>query len=451
MTHVLPSIFLAWALGLTQVALARVESKRPNIVLILADDLGAECLNCYGGTSYETPHLDALARSGVRFANAFGTPICSPSRVELMTGRYGFRTGWTSLIEGKDDYLDPAKETTFAHVLKDAGYATAVAGKWQLCGFNRHPDHARECGFDASCLWAWILDRGKTSRYWEPGVWQDGRDRQDVADRYGPDVYREYLINFMARRRDEPFFAYYPMALVHGPFEPTPASAGIRPRGAGRGKGDPALFAEMVAYMDKEVGEIVAALGRLRLLDDTLILFSGDNGTPREITSMLAETAIPGGKGQMTDAGTHVPLIASWRGTIAPGQVRDDLVDFSDVLPTLVEVAGVERPEDVTLDGRSFAPQLLGEPGTPRDWVYSQLGNRKFVREHRWKLHGDGQLHDLQADPFEQAPLPLDEGGVAGEARRRLQAVLDRLEAEGEGPSPERRGRRRAARNKERP
>lgn len=415
----------------------------PNILLILADDLGAECLNGYGGTSYRTPNLDALARSGVRFTNAFCTPLCSPSRVELMTGRYGFRIGWTHLIEGKDDYFDPSKEITSARVLKAAGYATAVAGKWQLCGFDRHPDHPRACGFDESCLWAWILDRGRTSRYWNPAVWQDGKERKVEAGRYGPDVYREFLIDFMARHRDVPFFAYYPMALVHGPFEPTPDGPQA-PRG-GRGRGDPANFADMVAYMDKEVGEIIAAIDRLDLREDTLILFSGDNGTPRQITSKLGDTPVPGGKGQMTDAGTHVPLIASWRGTITPGRVCEDLVDFSDVLPTLVEVSGAERPAGVTLDGRSFAPQLFGRPGTPRDWVFSELGGKWFVRERHWKLHGDGRLYDLQSDPFEREPVPPGANGEAAEARRRLRAVLDRLEDEGAGAPRERRGRRRAS------
>ncbi len=422
----------------------------PNIVLILADDLGAECLNSYGGTSYRTPNLDALARSGVRFTNAFSTPLCSPSRVELMTGRYGFRTGWTRLIEGKDDYLDPRKETTFARVLKAAGYATAVAGKWQLCGFDRHPDHAREIGFDESCLWSWVLDRGKTSRYWDPGVWQDGAERKDVAARYGPDVYREFLIDFMTRHRDGPFFAYYPMALVHGPFEPTPDGAKAPDdRRARRGRGDPAHFADMVAYMDKEVGEIVAALDRGGLLEDTLILFTGDNGTPRQITSMLGETPLPGGKGQMTDAGTRVPLIASWKGTIAPGRVCEDLINFCDVLPTFVDVAGAKRPDGVTIDGRSFAPQLFGKPGTPRDWVFVRLGDRRFVRDRRWKLHGDGRLHDMRADPLERTPQPADAGGDANEARHRLRGVMDRLEEEGAGGPSERRGRRRAAKASE--
>src|SRR6187455_937332 len=123
----------------------RASEGKPNVILILADDLGAECLNSYGGTSYKTPNLTALAKSGLQFQNCFATPLCSPSRVELMTGRYGFRTGWTQLIEsGTDEYFDPKKEKTFGAMMKEAGYATGLAGKWQLAQFEKHPDHVRE-------------------------------------------------------------------------------------------------------------------------------------------------------------------------------------------------------------------------------------------------------------------------------------------------------------------
>lgn len=395
---------------------------KPNIVLILADDLGAECLSCYNGTSYRTPNLDRLAQTGIRFANCYATPLCSPSRVQLMTGRYGFRTGWTNLIgRATPKFYDP-KEKTFAHMLNAAGYATAIAGKWQLADFKQHPDNVKQCGFDEYCCWTWVFDGTKTSRYWKPSLWQNGKLRDDVADRYGEDVFCDFLIDFVTRKSDRPFFVYYPMALVHAPFEPTPDS---RKAGqAGRGKNN---FPDMVAYMDRTVGRLVAALDKLGLRENTLVLFAGDNGTPREITSKADTLEIRGGKGTVTHFGAHVPLIANWKGTTPAGKVLKDLIDFSDMVPTLADLTGAERAKDVTVDGRSFAPQLRGQTGNPREWIFVQLGPQRFLRDSRWLLHSDGRLYDIQSDPSEAKDLAGSDQEEVNSARKRLGALLGRL------------------------
>ena len=205
-------------------------ARPPNIVLILADDLGASSLPAYGATTSSTPHLDALARSGIRFESACATPLCSPSRAQLLTGRYGFRTGWTNLIgRGTPRFFEP-KERTFGHLLETAGYATALAGKWQLAtSFRERPDHVKECGFREYCVWADDLDERRSSRYWDPEVWRDGK-LEKLPGRYGEDVFADYLIEFMRRNRSRPFLAYYPMVLVHPPFEPTPAQRAGRRR-----------------------------------------------------------------------------------------------------------------------------------------------------------------------------------------------------------------------------
>lgn len=436
---------------------AAAATERPNIVLIMADDLGYECLGCYGGTSYLTPNLDALAASGLRFGHAYCTPLCTPTRVQIMTGLYPFRTGWKTgiwTLPDNQQSIDARKLKTFGHILRDAGYATAVAGKWQLNRFDLfNPDHPKDCGFDDYCLWTWRYGGTNPSRYWDPSVWQDGKLRQDLAGQYGPDVYADFLIDFITRNQSRPFLAYYPMALTHLPLHDTPD---LR---ANPGQ-FPSQFAAMVNYMDKLVGRIVVSLTQLGLRERTLVLFTGDNGTPSQITSMLGDIPIKGGKNTMTDPGTHVPLIANWPGTVPAGVVSEDLVDVSDILPTLAEVAGVPIPDkapvDVgrtiagsyrpggsvpvrltavgtdrpALDGRSFAPQLRGEAGRPREWVFCERGNERYVREKRWRLHEDSILFDMETDPWENNPIaPADpHTPEAAAARARLQAVLDELQ-----------------------
>ena len=407
------------ALALLLPAAASQEAKKPNVVLILADDLGAECLGSYGCTSYKTPHLDALARSGLKFENAYCTPLCSPSRVQLMTGRYGFRTGWTQLIGAEgDQHFDPGKERTFGHLLKAAGYATGIAGKWQLCHFDKHPDHLRECGFDESCMWTWQWEGKRSSRYWNPSVWQNGKMLPDTDGKYGPDIFSDFACDFIRRHKDTPFFFYYPMALVHEPFEPTPDNKN------GKGK---KVFPDMVAYMDKIVGKIVATLDECKLRENTLVLFTGDNGTTKGIPSQVGDKTVIGGKSTMKDTGSHVPLIASWPGTAPAGKALDDMVDFSDVVPTLCDLTGAKLPT-ATVDGRSFAEQVRGRKGTPREWVFVQLGKNRFVRDQRWKLHSDGRLFDLRNDPDEEKPLAGESvPPEATSARKRFEDVLEKL------------------------
>jgi len=408
---------------------------RPNILLIMADDLGYECLGCNGGTSYRTPNLDALASSGMRFEHCYSMPLCSPSRIKLMTGRYNFRNylGW--------GILDP-KERTFGHLLREAGYATCISGKWQLCHFDlpENADHPKRAGFDEFCVWTWEFQGGKPSRYWDPYIWQDGKLRDDLKGKYGPDVHCDFVIDFIERNKSRPFFAYYTTNLVHAPYVPTPdskpAAGAKKPKGkkqrAGREN-----YADMVAYLDKCVGRVVQTLDRLGLREQTLILFTGDNGTPVGITSKMGDVAIPGGKGSTKDTGIHVPLLANWKGTVPAGRTCSDPVDFADFLPTLAEVAGAPLPEGVKIDGRSFYPQLLGRPGNPRGWVFLSASDSKtgkaspkgLVRDRRWKLYSDGRLFDTQADRFEENAIRPGEGTAeANSARKRLQAVLDSIQ-----------------------
>lgn len=414
-------VVLALILLLPALANAAAVPEKPNILLILADDLGAECLGSYGGTSYRTPNLDELARTGLRFANCYATPLCSPSRVQLMTGRYGFRTGWTNLIDrDTPEFLNP-KEFNFAHLLKSAGYRTAVAGKWQLAEFEKHPNHVNECGFDEYRCWAWKLDGRRTERYWNPVTWENGKARVGKPGEYGEDLFSDFLIDFMKRNQSNPFFAYYPMTLVHAPFDPTPDSgSALASKKKKRKAESKSNFPAMVAYMDKTVGKLVAALDELGLREKTVIIFTGDNGTPRDVMTKANGLEIRGGKGNVTHIGAHVPLITSWKGTIKRAKVLQDLVDFSDVLPTFAELARAHTPSGLKIDGHSFAPQLRGQRGNPREWVFVQLGDRRFVRDERWLLHDDGRMYDPCCDPLERRNL-------AGELRRKHEPAIEKL------------------------
>jgi arylsulfatase A-like enzyme len=434
-------VLAAGALAAASVARAQATEtggapeRPPNVVLILADDLGSECLGSYGGESYATPQLDALAADGVRFTHFFSQPLCTPSRVKLLTGRSNVRNYVRFSI------LDP-DERTIAHVLSGAGYATGAVGKWQLLGAEHYEEHAGTgatpdaAGFDEWCLWQVgrlgsryadpLLDifGGESAIGAEPAP---GEERPALEGRYGPNVFAEWADAFISRHADESFFLYYPMALVHAPFVPTPANPA---RDAGDRAG---CFADMVGYMDAVVGRIVASLERAGVADDTLILFLGDNGTDRRITSLANGREVRGGKRATTDTGTRVPLIARWPGRVSAGVVADDLVDLSDVLPTVCELAGIALPPEPELDGVSFAPRLLGRPFEGREWVFEYHDPRpgnpsfppvRFVRGRRYKLYDSGELFDLVADPDERSPLAEGASEEARAARASLAAVL---------------------------
>jgi len=387
-------------------------AQSPNIVLIMADDLGYECLGAYGGTSYNTPNLDKLAASGTRFEHCYSQPLCTPSRVKLMTGISNARN------YVRFNVLD-WKETTFGNLLKNAGYKTCIAGKWQLKGGLEAPAHF---GFDEYCLWQ-LTHRHE--RYYNPGFEINGKPVQFNNGEYGPDVVNRYVCDFIGKKHKQPFFAYYPMLLPHAPFLPTPDSADHKPGQIptpGR-----KYFKDMVAYIDKLVGNVITKLEQLGIRENTLVIFTGDNGTGSGIVSNFRGGKYRGGKRQTTDNGTRVPLILNQPGTVSAGLVCNDLVDFSDFLPTLCEAAGTPVPDKLKIDGRSFLAQATGRKGNPRQWVYSWHKRKPFARTQRYKLYGNGRFHDLQSDPNEQKPLDLTTlNKETAAVYKQLAAVLDK-------------------------
>jgi arylsulfatase A len=424
-------------------------SRRVNIIFILADDLGAEALGCYGGVKFtdgkkevfglvKTPNLDALAQAGIRFEHCFATPVCSPSRAQFLTGKYNFRVGFPDILgrNGATRSLDAQAHPTVAMRLKEVGYVTAVVGKWHLGdagGGKAVPKsadqdttcvHARECGFDRQCLFG----GEHLEDYGEP---QKGS--------YTPDILQDWALRFLDSRKGktEPFFLYYASPIPHFSYLPTP----LNPDGPGRGDdkmgkmyGNMKNFPYLVEYLDKQVGEILAKLKELGMRENTLVVFAGDNGTPPWlVTEMRDGRKIQWGKGTMKDTGSWVPFLASWPGQIAGESIYGGLADFSDIMPTCLELAGAQVPSG--LDGVSFAPQLQSKPGKPREWVHSHYVNQCFVRDTKWKLRENGELYDVSGAPYVEKLVPPDQDTTESKAARvRLKIVLERLHpTEGNG------------------
>ena len=337
--------------------------------------MGYEALSVNGSESCKSPNLDKLADQGVRFTNCFANPLCTPSRAKIMTGQYNVRNyvNFGLLDRG---------QTTFAHQLKAAGYKTCIAGKWQL---GKETDSPQHFGFEQSCLWQHTRsgrskENGKNvdRRFVNPLLEFNGKEKDYVNGEYGPQVCTDFICDFIDENKEKPFLVYYPMILTHCPFDPTPDSTDWDPKrlGSTTYKGDrnnpQRHFRDMVAYADKVVGQIVAQLEKAGVRDNTLLIFTGDNGTDKPIVTPWNGTKVAGDKGNMTDAGTRVPLIASWpAGIKQPGRVVDDLVEFCDVMPTLCEVTGAKLPSNYPGDGSSIVPVLQDNASArKKDWIY---------------------------------------------------------------------------------
>ncbi|MCS7237844.1 MAG: sulfatase-like hydrolase/transferase [Thermoguttaceae bacterium] len=428
----LPTALSAWGVLLAEIAALasafgqeQPPGKRPNIVLILADDLGFETIGANGGQSYRTPRLDQLAATGMRFEHCYALPLCTPTRIQLMTGQSNARN---YIRFGQ---IDP-RVTTFAHLFEKAGYATAMVGKWQL---GREVDLPRRMGFQEYYLWQHTR---RPPRYANPGLEIMGKEVDYVDGQYGPDLLHQFACDFISRHKDKPFLLYYSLTLTHAPYQPTPDSPDWDPRAFGEEVNrHPRHFGEMVQYMDKLIGKLVDHLDALGLREQTMLLFTADNGTGRGIRSQWRGIEVAGGKGLTTRAGMRVPLIVNWPGTVVAGKVCTDLVDSTDILPTICEAAGVPIPPELTLDGRSFWPQLRGKPGQPRQWIYcwysprqsADLSVSEFVFNQRWKLYKDGRFYDLESDPEETRALRVDQlEGDAAAAYRTLSAVFKKYE-----------------------
>ena len=382
--------------------------KQPNIILIMADDMGYECISTYGSLTYSTPVLDSLAANGMKFSNCISQPLCTPSRVKIMTGLYNYRNY---------DYFGHlnSDQFTFGNLMQEAGYKTCIAGKWQLNGLSYKKklphwnDNSRpvKFGFDEYCLWQLTVPGNKGGRYADPLIEQNGEILDSDKTDYGPDIFSDYILDFIERNQDVPFFVYYPMVLVHDPFVPTPDSDDWTDS-LTRTKKDTSYFKDMVAYTDKIVGRISEKLKKLNLDKNTILIFTGDNGTHYTIYSQMPDEVIRGAKGNTIEHGIHVPLIVYWPDEIKKPDVFNGLIEFSDFFPTFAELAGVERD----VDGTSFLPLLEGRKHIPRETAFvhydprwgkrvNQYRNR-FVMTTDYKLYQDGAFYDIVDDNLEE-------------------------------------------------
>ena len=426
---------LASSLALCGLARAATPVK-PNIIFILADDLGIDGVSCYGADKRKTPEIDRLAASGLRFETCYAAPLCGPSRCLLMSGRYAFRTGGITNQSWRPGGPGAvaANEQPIAKLLKQAGYATGQAGKWRQVG-----ETPRDWGFDE-----YTTDPTASGWYWQTTHLQNGREVKVPDGTYAPDVIQNFTVDFIRRHKDQPFFFYYAMHLVHKPTQHTPDSPPGAPDGEQR-------YDDNIAYMDKQVGALMAELEKLGLRDKTLVCFSGDNGTAAGYPTPVRGRMINGWKGSMLEGGSRVPFIASWPGTIPAGQVSPDIISFADPHATFLELADAKPPAGAKFDGRSFAPQLRGQAGTPRPWAYVQLGRNWFVREPGWKMNQAGELFDMSDAPFVEKPVPASaDTATSKAARQRLTAVLAELNPAGGKTDAGGGGAQKAAKKKKR-
>ncbi|WP_339729521.1 sulfatase-like hydrolase/transferase [uncultured Gimesia sp.] len=401
------------------------EPKQPNILFIMVDDLGKEWISCYGAEDIKTPAIDKLAATGMKFNNAWCMPQCTPTRVTLLTGQYPFRHGWTNHWDvprwGAGGHFDANKNTTYANVLREAGYATCAAGKWQIDDFRVEPNAMRDAGFDEWCMWTGYETHNPPSahRYWDAFINIKGKGSKAYTGQFGPDIYCDYLIDFIGKHKDQPMLLYYPMALTHGPLTTTPDNKDETNKRR--------LFAGMVRYTDKLVGRLVTAIDEAGLRENTIIIFTTDNGTGGISNSRLGHV-VRGGKTKMSEQnGTAMPFIVNCPGTVPSGVQTDALIDFTDLLPTFAELGGGKLPPEREVDGKSFVPLILGKAkDSPRMWIMSMGGgpavlrggrvvpklvyDDRVIRDQRFKLWIDTnrkpiKLYDLKTDPWEEQNL----------------------------------------------
>jgi arylsulfatase A-like enzyme len=434
-------------------------ARRPNVIVILADDLGWTDLACYGSDLHETPHLDRLAKNGMRFTQSYSAcTVCSPTRAALLTGKYPARLHITDWIPGLmpdnpkllvpdwTKYL-PTTEVTLARLFRERGYVTAMIGKWHLGGEAYYPE---KHGFDVNVAGT---DKAAPPSYfapWRIPTLKEGKDGEYLTDRLADEAVR-----FIERTKDRPFFLYLAHFAVHTPIQGRgDLVAKYRAKRRAGLRHTNAAYAAMVESLDASVGRVRAKLRELGLDGHTVVLFTSDNGGRVPTTS---NRPLRFGKASAYEGGVRVPLIVHWPGVTRPGSVSDAPVITMDLFPTVVDLAGLRAPgpgkaKDAARDGVSLVPLLRGTGGLARRelfWHYPhhqhyQLGGAMpygSVRSGDFKLiefFNDMrvELYDLKSDVGEQHDLAKARPKLAGELRARLHAWRQEVGAQMPRPNP---------------
>ena len=403
---------------------------RPNIILIMADDLGYGDIGCHGSKIISTPNIDTLARGGMKFTDYHSNcPVCSPTRAALLTGRYQQRCGIEGVVTAaKHRHTGMAlEEVTFAEVLKTRGYATGIFGKWHL-GYNVEFNPARQ-GFDefrgyvsGNVDYHSHIDQAGFDDWW--------KNLEKVPEEgYCTDLITKHGVDFIERHKDEPFCLYLPHESVHSPYQgrndpPERLPGGMKGKKA-KGEEISRAYKEMVEVMDEGVGRIVETVRRLGLERNTFIFFCSDNGA----TKNGSNGALAGYKGSLWEGGHRVPAVAYWPGRIKPGSVTSQISLGMDMFPTMVSIAGAKPPAGLKLDGVDLLGMLTKDRKLPERTLFWRYRKERAIRKGTWKLliqDDNVKLYNLDEDLGEKKNL----AGAKPEIAKMLQDELSAWEQE---------------------
>ncbi len=402
----------------------------PNFVIIFIDDMGYGDIGPFGSTINRTPHLDQMAAEGMKLTSFYAAPVCTPSRAALMTGSYPIRNGlqtgsWHPVLMPGDTQGIHADEITVAEVLKQQGYATGIIGKWHLG--DQPAFLPNQHGFDYHFGLPYSNDMSpflpRNSRNHPPlALIRNGEVIREVPEdqSFLTGSYTEEAVTFIEQHQKEPFFLYLPHSMVH-----VPLFAGDD----FRGKSGNGILGDAIEELDWSVGQVLGKLRDLGLAENTLVLFTSDNGPARGSAGPLR-----GRKGDTWEGGMREPTIAWWPGTVPPGASYDSVASTMDVLPTFARLAGTSAPTDRTIDGHDISAILKGDLDQPSayDAFYYYRGYElRAVRSGKWKLHTTGELYDLDGDIGETSNVSVENSEVV----ERLEGLLENARAElGDGP-----------------
>lgn len=375
------------------------KDNRPNLVVIMCDDISSDMFGCYGNQRVSTPNIDRLAEQGVAFSSAWNSSISCPARAQIMTGKYATQTGfwYNNFYVPQEDGSQNLFEhhPAFSKILNDSGYATATAGKWNIGSAEGQDEPI--VGFDEYCMWEsqdeirkqlglkpWdgaLEDTKRIARYWHPSIVRNGELVETTPEDFGPDIFTDFVCDFIDRsaQKETPFLVYYPMVLPHWPYVRTPLTTkqgdnSIKAFSSDQEELD-SRFAEMTNYIDLLVGRIIETLERTDTIENTVIIFMADNGT--------AITA----KSRGVERGCHIPLIVSGKGVLQRGMIHE-ICDSSDILPTLLEYAQTPYPTHKTSapDGVSLVPLLSGEKDHHKEFIHACIGTTQMLRTREYLL-----------------------------------------------------------------